>query len=169
MHHKDFGSSSTLADPKVKHVAVLGGAKSAADIAYAAAIARTRVSWIIRKSGSGPRGLLPARGIGPYQNTNEVPYTRLTASLNPSLWTPQAWAARILHLSMIGRRIVYWIWGISDRNARREADFQERSAHDRTTYQNLQPDTPIFRGNDSSGVNQRRYSRGQGQYDNHAC
>lgn len=44
MHHQDFGSSSILADPKVKHITVLGGAKSPADIAYVATIARKRVS-----------------------------------------------------------------------------------------------------------------------------
>jgi dimethylaniline monooxygenase (N-oxide forming) len=155
MHHRDFGSSSVLKDPEVKHIAVLGGAKSAADIAYAAAKAGKRVSWIIRKSGSGPGGLLPAKGMGPYKNTNEVLYTRLTAALNPSMWARRNWAARLLHQSWIGRSIVDWIWGTSDASARHEAGFKERSKDDKTSYQNLQADTSIFWGDDSSGVNQR--------------
>ena len=155
MHHRDFGSSSILEDPKAKHITVLGGAKSAADVAYAAAAAGKQVSWIIRKSGSGPGGLLPAKGLGPYKNTNEVLYTRLTAALNPSIWTPQTWATRLFHQSWIGRNVVDWIWGSSDASTRREAGFKERSDNTGTTYQNLQPDTPIFWGDDSSGVNQR--------------
>jgi dimethylaniline monooxygenase (N-oxide forming) len=158
MHHRDFGSSSILKDHEVKHIGVLGGAKSAADIAYAAAAAGKTVSWIIRRTGSGPGGLLPAKGMGPYKNSNEVLYTRLVATLNPSLWTPQTWTARVLHRSMTGRRIVNWIWGISDANVRREAGFKNRSEpadYDSPDYQNLQPDTPIFSCNDSCGVNQR--------------
>ena len=155
MHHRDFGSSSILADPEVKHVAVLGGAKSAADVAYAAATAGKEVSWIIRKAGTGPGGLLPAQGIGPYKNTNEVLYTRLTAAMNPSVWTPQTWATRLLHQSWIGRSIVDWIWGTSDASARREAGLSKKPDHASTSYRNLQPDTPIFWGDDSSGVNQR--------------
>ena len=155
VHHRDFGSSSILADPEMKHVAVLGGAKSAADIAYAAATAGKQVSWIIRKSGSGPGGLLPAKGIGPYKNTNEVLYTRLTAAMNPSMWTPQTWTTWLLHQSWIGRGIVDWIWGTSDASAKREASLSKRSDHASNSYQNLQPDTPIFWGDDSSGVNQR--------------
>lgn len=158
MHHRDFGSSAVLEDPQVKHIAVLGGAKSAADIAYAAATAGKTVSWIIRRSGSGPGGLLPAKGIGPYRNSNEVLYTRLMATLNPSLWTPRTWKTRALHQSSTGRRIVDWIWRVSNANARREAGFKYRSKladFDNPDYQNLQPDTAIFWGNDSSGANQR--------------
>lgn len=155
MHHKDFGSSSILSDPEVKHIAVIGGAKSAADLAYAAAKAGKTVSWIIRKSGSGPAALVPAKGIGPYKNSNEVLYTRLTATLNPSIWTPQTWLARLLHRSGIGRRIVDWIWDVQDGAVRREAGFEPGLSENRTGYQNLQPDTPLFWGNDSNGVNQR--------------
>ena len=109
-HHRDFGSSLILVDPEVKHVAILGGAKSAADLAYAAATAGKQVSWMIRLCGSGPGGLLPAKGAGPYKNTNELLYTRLVATLIPSIWAPQNWTARVLHQSRIGRGLVDWIW-----------------------------------------------------------
>lgn len=109
MHHRNFGLSSITEDPKVKHIAVLGGAKSAADIAYAAANAGKIVSWIIRYSGSGPGGLLPAKGMGPYANSNELLYTRLATALNPSMWMPQTPATRLLHQSRIGRSVVNWI------------------------------------------------------------
>jgi cation diffusion facilitator CzcD-associated flavoprotein CzcO len=61
MHHRDFGSSSILKDHKVKQIAVLGGGKSAADIAYAAATAGKTISSMIRLKGSGPGALLPAK------------------------------------------------------------------------------------------------------------
>jgi cation diffusion facilitator CzcD-associated flavoprotein CzcO len=106
IHHRDFGSSAVLEDPQIQHIAVLGGGKSAADIAYAAATAGRYVSWIIRNSGHGPQGLLPAKGIGPYRNINEVLSTRFMAALNPSLWAPRAWKTRALHQSSTGRRIL---------------------------------------------------------------
>jgi dimethylaniline monooxygenase (N-oxide forming) len=158
MHHRDFGSSAILEDPQIQHIVVLGGAKSAADIAYAAATAGRTVSWIIRNAGSGPGELLPAKGIGPYRNSNEVLYTRLMAALNPSLWTPRTWKTRALNQSSTDRRIVDRIWRISNTNARREAGFKYRSKpadFDNPDYQNLLPDTAIFWGIDSSGVNPR--------------
>jgi len=152
MHHRDFGSSSILVDPEVKHIAVLGGARSAADLAYAAATAGKQVSWIIRLCGGGAGGLLPAKGTGPYKNTNEVLCTRLAATLNPSMWAPQNWIARVLHQSRIGRGLVDWIWKTSNRSARREAGFKDSYRYDDSSYQNLQPRAPIFWG---GGINQR--------------
>lgn len=133
-------------DPEVKHIAILGGAKSAADIAYAAATAGKQVSWIIRLCGSGPGGLLPAKETGPYKNTNKVLYTRLAATLNPSMWAPQNWTARL------GRRLGDWIWKSSDASAKREAGFKDSYRYDDSSYQNLQPRASIFWG---SGINQR--------------
>lgn len=49
--------------PKVQRFAVLGGAKSAADVAYASAKAGKKVHWIIRASGNGPAALFhPSAG-----------------------------------------------------------------------------------------------------------
>lgn len=52
LHQRDFGQSSVLS-PIDKYITVLGGAKSAADMAYACAKAGKSVSWIIRSSGNG--------------------------------------------------------------------------------------------------------------------
>jgi hypothetical protein len=67
MHHIDFGGSDVFTNGRLQHLVVLGGAKSAADIAYSAANAGKTVSWIIRKSGSGPAAFVNAKGIGPYR------------------------------------------------------------------------------------------------------
>ncbi|MCJ1404896.1 monooxygenase [Xylographa trunciseda] len=154
LHHRDFGSSTILANPQVQNVAVLGGAKSAADIAYACAKAGKAVSWLIRASGSGPAAFASAKGIGPYKNSNELLYTRLTASLNPSVWMPKGWMESLLHGTAVGRRLVDWIWAKIDADARRPADYNGRHSEE-NGFLNLKPDTPIFWQNDSTGVNQR--------------
>ena len=132
-----------MKDPKMKHIAILGGAKSAADVAYAAAKAGKIVSWIIRRNGSGPAHLAPAKGIGPYKNSNELLYTRLTAKLSPSMWSPQNWLSRLLHGTGMGRRAVNWIWDNFDKNSRREAGFhgQRAVAGAGKGFTNLEPDT----------------------------
>lgn len=143
IHHVDFGTSSILKDPKITHIAVLGGAKSAADVAYAAAKAGKAVSWIIRRSGSGPAHLAPAKGMGPYKNSNELLYTRLTASLSPSIWNRQNWLSRLLHGTSMGRRAVDWIWDQIDKNSRREAGYHRRHAvaGAENGFTKLEPDT----------------------------
>ncbi|MCJ1395095.1 monooxygenase [Xylographa bjoerkii] len=156
LHHKDFGSSSILTNPEVKHVAVLGGAKSAADMAYACAKAGKAVSWVIRATGSGPAAFASAQGIGPYKNSNELLYTRLAASLNPSVWMPRRWMESLLHGTAVGRQLVDRIWAKIDADARRPADYDGRWRHSVSSgFANLKPDTPIFWQNDSTGVNQR--------------
>ena len=156
IHHRDFGSSRLFEDPAVSHVAVLGGAKSAADVAYAAAKAGKQVSWIIRKNGSGPGALVPAKGVGPYKNSNEVLYTRLSGMLTPSIWSPESWLLRMLHATTLGRGLVDSIWARFDADASKAGERQKPSAENmEENWKNLQPDTSLFWANDSNGVNQR--------------
>ncbi|MCJ1320278.1 monooxygenase [Xylographa vitiligo] len=154
LHHKDFGSSSILANAQVKHVAVLGGAKSAADIAYACAKAGKAVSWIIRASGSGPAAFASAQGIGSYKNSNELLYTRVAASLSPSVWMARGWIERLLHGTAIGRRLVDRIWAKIDTDTEGLANYDGRNT-EKNGFSNLRSDTPMFWQNDSTGVNQR--------------
>lgn len=81
LHQKAFGQSDVLSNPAIRDVVVLGGAKSAADMAYASAKAGKRVSWVIRRSGCGPAALVPAAGGKYYRNSNDSTYTRFFASL----------------------------------------------------------------------------------------
>ena len=158
VHHRDFGSSEFLEDLGVRHVAVLGGAKSAADVAYAAAKAGKQVSWIVRKSGAGPGALVPAKGVGPYKNSNEVLYTRLSGLLTPSIWTDGGLFFRILHKTWLGRKLADMIWANFDVDARKAAGFSEdagSSPRRVVSVQNLEPDTTLFWANDSNGVSQR--------------
>lgn len=142
-HHVDFAKSSALQDPEVKHIAVIGGAKSAADLTYAAAKAGKTVSWIVRRSGNGPAHYAPAKGIGPYKNSNDLLYTRLTASLTPSIWNHQSWLSGFLHRTRFGRGFIDWIWGWFDSNSRREAGFHGKRGINASGsgFNNLEPDT----------------------------
>ena len=141
LHHKDFGQSSFLAPSDVKHVCVIGGSKSAADVAYASVKAGKMVSWIVRKNGSGPSALVPAKGSGPYRNANETIYTRMSSLLNPSPLVPQMWATRFLHQSRIGRRLVDWLWAKVDAKSRRVADYGRPDGRV-NGFEKLEPDTP---------------------------
>ncbi len=143
IHHADFGNSSITKDPEIKHIAVLGGAKSAADIAYSVAKAGKAVSWIVRKSGSGPAHFVSAKGVGPYKNSNELLYTRLTATLTPSIWNRQNWLSSFLHRTKLGRRAIDWIWEKFDSNSRCEAGLRQKRDVDgaENGFSNLEPDT----------------------------
>lgn len=141
LHHKDFGQSSFLASSHVQHVCVIGGAKSAADVVYASAKAGKTVSWIVRKNGSGPSALAPAKGSGPYRNANETLYTRMTSLMNPSLFVPEMWVTRFLHQSRIGRKLVAFLWAKIDAKNRRLADYGRPDGRV-NGFEKLAPDTP---------------------------
>ena len=64
IHHKDFGQSKLLESSDIHSIIVVGGSKSAADVAYAATKAGKKVQWIIRRSGTGPPWFVPVYGLG---------------------------------------------------------------------------------------------------------
>lgn len=143
IHHVDFGRSPILKDPEVEHVAVLGGAKSAADVAYAAAKAGKKVSWIIRKSGNGPAHFAPGHGGGPYNNSNEILFNRLVSKFSPSMWNRQNPLSRALHGNAIGRTAIDAFWTGSDRSLRQEAQYRGQRGVNASEngFANLEPDT----------------------------
>ena len=143
LHQKSFGQSSFLENPDCQHVAVLGGGKSAADVAYAAAKAGKTVSWIIREEGNGPAAFFAAKGKGPYKNSNEGFYNRFVASWlpNPFRLGQPTWAERALHGTGVGRWIVRKFWAEVDRENRMGADFGRDEGRE-MGFVNLEPDTP---------------------------
>lgn len=72
VHNVDFGSSDVLTDPSVQRITVLGGGKSSADMAYAAVKAGKKVSWIVRRSGTGPAHFMSIEGVGPYKGAFDL-------------------------------------------------------------------------------------------------
>jgi len=154
IHHKDFGQSSFLSDPKKQNVTVIGGAKSAADVAYASAKADKTVSWITREDGAGPAAFLSWEGKGMYKNSNESFYTRLVASFLPNPFGEKSYLSKFLHGTKIGQWIVEKVWDGIDKEHRRNVDYYREEGKE-MGFENLEPDTPVFWQNDSSGINQR--------------
>ncbi|TKA33371.1 hypothetical protein B0A50_00924 [Salinomyces thailandicus] len=161
IHHKEFASFERrlAASPEKKRsIAVLGGAKSAADVAYSCAKAGMDVTWIIRRSGSGPAALVSAKGKAGYANSNELSYTRMTSLFLASIFSPAMgyhWLSHWLNRSMAGRWLVKKLWQQTQDEAVEEADY-DREDGKANGFANLRPDTDLFWQNDSTGVNQRK-------------
>ena len=143
LHHKDFGQSGFLDDPSKKHIVVLGGAKSAADVAYAAAKAGGKtVSWVIREDGSGPAAFFAVQPISKrYANSNEGFYNRFMASFLPNPFGSKGLLAKILHGTFFGRRYLKNLWDGFDVGLRGLMDYQ-RAEGKANGFANLEPDTP---------------------------
>lgn len=140
IHQKDFARLDLSERADVTRVSILGGGKSAADIVYAAAKRGKKVSWIIRKSGSGPSAHAPAKGNAIYRNSNEVLYNRFVSSLSPSVFQSN-WLTRGFHQNRWGRRITSWVWSKIDDKYREVADYK-RADGEKTGFALLEPDTP---------------------------
>lgn len=154
LHHKNFGQSDVLRNSRYQDIVVLGGAKSAADVAYAAAKSHKKVTWIIRKSGAGPAAFVPAQGRGPYRNSNESFYNRLAASFLASAFHSENWWTQFLYDTRAGRALWNWIWAGINAGPQKLAKF-DRLDGQKNGFANLKPDTPLFWQNDSTGIVQR--------------
>ena len=141
LHHRDFGQSSLLNNPRVVTVAVLGGGKSAADVVYACAKAGKSVSWILRENGCGPAAHGRAVGRGPYPNSISMFNTRISSSLSPSIFASQSGWSWLLHGTYLGRKFVDWVWTSADRQNRSYAGYQTRQGSG-IGFEKLEPDTP---------------------------
>jgi len=94
LHQKDVGRSKVLTPEEERledheSVTIYGGAKSAADLAYAAARDTSRngqhrkVNWIIRSSGGGPLGMVhPKSPFSMYKNITETATARAMSGLS---------------------------------------------------------------------------------------
>ncbi|KAF2677010.1 flavin-binding monooxygenase-like protein-like protein [Lentithecium fluviatile CBS 122367] len=150
LHHKDFGRSSLLQTHK--RVVVIGGAKSAADVAYACAKAGLQVSWVIRKSGNGPAAYFPPESkISYYSNSNAAFHQRAMASLSVCIFTPESWWTVFLNRTVIGRAFLRTVWGFLQGELYERADYDREDGKE-NGFKNLKPDTGLFWQNDSSGV-----------------
>lgn len=141
VHHKDFGRLGDLRTVKGQHFAVLGGGKSAADVAFSAAKAGKTVSWIVRENGGGPAALLSAEGKGPYANSNESFYNRFVATFLPNPFGEKSYLSMFLHGTRVGRWFVRTLWDGIDKDQRKKADYWRAEGRE-MGFNNLEPDTP---------------------------
>ena len=157
IHHKDFAKWERRERDSKIDVVVIGGAKSAADVAYSCAKAGHKVTWLIRQSGSGPAAFVSAKGTFGYRNSNESFYTRFTSLFLASLYSFGGKYNRLLrwmHAKSTGRKMLQSIWRRINDKASKEAAYDRSDGNDNGFY-NLKPDTELFWQNDSTGINQR--------------
>lgn len=135
LHQKDFGKSKILTpdEPNIeKHskITVLGGSKSAADIAYAAATDANHfreVTWIIRTSSTGPLMMTHPKGFGKYQSLPEVGSTRGAAAIssaNP--YVDDSWWSWFIHRTPVGEWLLDKLWSAAAGDATKLASFEGR-------------------------------------------
>ncbi|KAH7063927.1 hypothetical protein BKA63DRAFT_185264 [Paraphoma chrysanthemicola] len=156
IHSKDFGAhSATILTPQSR-VAIIGGGKSAGDVAYACAKAGVgNIHWIIRKSGNGPAGYIPADvPIKKYGNANAAFHTSFVSTILASIFTPETWWTWFLYHTILGRAMHKLIWKGLHFDAYSRAKYDR---HNDTGFKNLKPDghMGMFWQIASSGVNQR--------------
>ncbi|EXJ95997.1 hypothetical protein A1O1_01123 [Capronia coronata CBS 617.96] len=113
-HVRDFAKHATTLN-EAKHAVVIGGAKSAWDVAYAYAEAGVPVDMVIRKSGHGPVWMAPPYVTPLKKWLEKLVHTRLLTWLSPCIWGDEDGYSGVrwfLHGTFIGRAIVSTFWKI---------------------------------------------------------
>ncbi|CZR61898.1 related to dimethylaniline monooxygenase [Phialocephala subalpina] len=114
-HAKDFCIHGDVINTAKKAV-VIGGAKSAFDVAYAfAAKGNVEVDMIIRQTGNGPVWLLPPYVTPLKRKAEELLHTRFLTWFSPCPWGAEDGFAKIrnfLHSTWLGHWIVKGFWKI---------------------------------------------------------
>ena len=154
VHQMDFGKSNIMSSPDIKNVVVLGGGKSAADLVYGLAKAGKSVTWLIRQTGCGPAFFIPAQGAGRYRNANEMFFTGKAGAMSMSIFFPWRIVQWLFHSTRWGMNYVNKMWEGADQGNRLLAGYKTRESNGKG-FEKLEPDTPIFWENDSTGTNQR--------------
>ncbi|KAF1961443.1 dimethylaniline monooxygenase (N-oxide forming) [Byssothecium circinans] len=113
-HVKDFAAHADSVRT-TKQVAVLGGAKSAWDVAYAYATAGVTVDMIIRQSGRGPVWMSPAYVTPLKKLLEKLVNVRFLQWFSPCIWGDEDGYGRIrsfYHGTWLGRKMTDAFWAI---------------------------------------------------------
>ncbi|KAL9050448.1 MAG: hypothetical protein Q9162_006629 [Coniocarpon cinnabarinum] len=149
VHQEAFGSSQVLASEEVQSVTVIGGAKSAADMVYAAIKAGKQVNWLIRRSGSGPAAFVSGKGSGKYNNSAELGATRFLGSMSPSIFLPNTWWTWFVQRTWLGMWAASKVWSIATAKSRAVfADDKDREKG----FELLKPSVNVSWANDTLGL-----------------
>lgn len=111
-HAKEFcrqGDTTMTA----KNVVVIGGAKSAFDVAYAYLEAGAEVDLVIRPNGNGPVWISPPWVMGGKKQLEKLLHTRVLTWFSPCPWEGEdGWffPRRFLHGTAVGRWVVDKFW-----------------------------------------------------------
>ncbi|KAL8689708.1 MAG: hypothetical protein Q9224_004582, partial [Gallowayella concinna] len=153
IHQKDFGQSTVLSSPDLNNVTVLGGAKSAADLVYDCVKAGKKVTWIIRKTGTGPGFLVSADSRISPQTIYALSTARVVSTLSPSLFNADSWWNRFIQRTRMGRKQSTKYWDAVDKAVAEVPNFDDRGTDVRKNgFQNLKPLTAVFWQNQTGGL-----------------
>ncbi|KAL4792217.1 hypothetical protein BDV19DRAFT_392391 [Aspergillus venezuelensis] len=141
---------------KAKRVVVVGGNKSAWDVAYTAAKSGSQVDMVIRPSGGGPSYVWPRRfslsllGFTFVTSLAKLSTTRLFTLFDPSpfgrLPWPFSWIKQTLHGSCLGQLLVHGFWDCLDTTIRKINGYTSHPE-----LRKLEPwTTPFWMGNSLS-------------------
>ena len=131
LHHRDFGIHSQAmlsATSPYKHITVLGGGKSAADMVYAAVNANPnlQINWNVRRKGEGPGFFLHAAASGRYRNAAELTLSQNATQMNPSGFRTILPDFQSLHREASRRAIIYERILAADIRAKSSANYRGR-------------------------------------------
>lgn len=120
IHSKDFKTNQHILE-KSKAVTVLGGHKSAWDMAYASAASGCTVDWVIRGSGQGPTWIISPWATPLRISLGKLLFTRLVTFFSPSLMGADGfgWFRQLLHGTVLGRFFVSIFWKLLEMDAMR--------------------------------------------------
>jgi hypothetical protein len=150
MHMKALARSNPYSNANCSRIAVIGGAKSAADAAYSAAQAGKTVYWIIRKSGNGPCWHSPAHTNPPFKSPDEPLLSRILFYILSSQFVKDTFVVRLLNRTAIGRSIIRFRWRNIEGEFRKRANYSRPDPKD-NGFKQLEPDTLLYWANDNTG------------------
>lgn len=122
IHSRDFPQHIDHLLNKNSAVTVLGGSKSAWDVAYACASRNVPVNLVIRSSGQGPSWMAPPYVTPVKAWLEKLVHRRFLTWLSPCIWGDEdgfGSVRKFLHGSWLGRKLVDAFWWVlsTDANA----------------------------------------------------
>lgn len=122
IHSRDFPQHADRLFSKTSQVTVLGGSKSAWDVAYACASRNVPVNLVIRTSGQGPTWMAPPYVTPVKAWLEKLVHRRFLTWLSPCIWGDEDGFGSVrnfLHGSWLGRKLVDAFWWVlsTDANA----------------------------------------------------
>lgn len=110
LHCRDLGRSfENIQQTKIRHVVVVGAAKSAYDAVYLLLSMGKKVTWVIRPRGAGPLAILPSDLLGVWTSIG-VASTRLMTGLSPSIFNTEGILYSFFQNSSLGRWLTGKFW-----------------------------------------------------------
>jgi cation diffusion facilitator CzcD-associated flavoprotein CzcO len=122
IHSRDFNKHTERLFSRTSSVTVLGGSKSAWDVAYACATRSVPVNLVIRSAGQGPTWMAPPYVTPAKAWLEKLVHRRFLTWLSPCMWGNEdgySGARNFLHGTWLGRKIVDAFWWVlsTDANA----------------------------------------------------